>query len=380
VTTPSIKDRAEDVVDEVMTTAHGKVPFFSHAVAMIKHFGQHQGSVLAGGVTYFGFLSFFPILALTFAVVGILSHFYSGVQDWVQKALDQVLPGLIGTKTGQIDITSITQRGGGAISLAAIIGALGLLYTGLGYMSALATSLQAMFELPQREKRNFVVGKFFDLITLVAVGVTLVASVAVTGFVTGFSHDIVDWLGFPYNAWVKFVLWVLTVLLGVAASTVLFLTIYKLLGKPDLPNRALVGGAALAAIGFEILKIAAAFLIANASKSPAAAVAGVSLVLLVWINYFARLTLYGAAWAATGERAGSAGADEATSPALVEARSAALEARVVQGTVEAVTEGDNDRDTPVPVGERVAFATGAIVGAALAGVVAHGISHREGED
>lgn len=376
-TAPSIKDRAEDVVDEVMTTAHERVPLFSHTVAMIKHFGQHQGSVLAGGVTYFGFLSFFPILALAFAVVGILSDYFSGIEGWVQTALDSALPGLVGEKSGQISIHSIAHAG----AAVGVIGAVGLLYTGLGYMSALATSLQAMFELPQRQKRNFVVGKFFDLITLVAVGVTLVLSVAVTGFVTGFSHNIVDWLGFPTNVWLRFVLWLLTVLLGVAASTVLFLTIYHLLGKPDLPNRALVGGATLAAIGFEVLKIAAAFLIANASKSPAAAVAGVSLVLLVWINYFARLTLYGAAWAATGAHvAGSGKVDDASSPAPVEARSAAFEERIEQGAGEAVTARDKDSETPVPVGERVAFATGAIVGAALAGVVAHGISRREGED
>jgi membrane protein len=375
-TAPSMKDRAEDVVDEVMTTAE-RVPFFSHAVAMIKHFGQHQGSVLAGGVTYFGFLSFFPILALAFAVVGILSDYFSGVEGWVQKALDSALPGLVGEKSGQISIHSIAHAG----AAVGVIGAVGLLYTGLGYMSALATSLQAMFELPQREKRNFVLGKFFDLITLVTVGVTLVLSVAVTGFVTGFSHNIVDWLGFPTNVWVRFVLWLLTVLLGVATSTVLFLTIYHLLGKPDLPNRALVGGATLAAIGFEVLKIAAAFLIANASKSPAAAVAGVSLVLLVWINYFARLTLYGAAWAATGAQvAGSGEVDDARSPAPVEARSAALEESIEQGGAVAVTARDKDSEMPVPVGERVAFATGAIVGAALAGVVAHGISRREGED
>jgi membrane protein len=375
VAVANMKDRAGDVVDDVMTTAHDKVPFFSHTLAMIKHFGEHQGSVLAGGVTYFGFLSVFPILALTFSVVGVLSHYYSGVQDWVQKALDQALPGLIGSNEGQIHITSITNAGGAA-GTAAVLGTLGLLYTGLGYTSALATSLQAMFELPPREKRNFVAGKLFDLIALVAMGVTMVLSVALTGLVTAFSKDIVDWLGLPSDRLVKTVLWLLTVLVGVAASTFLFLIIYTLLGKPDLSAPALVGGALLAAVGFEALSTAAAFLIANVSKSAAAAVFGVSLVLLVWINYFARLVLYGAAWAATGARMRTAQADEASTPALVEARSSALEARIESHG----SEGGDGVDVSVRRAERAAFATGAFVGAALGGVVARGISRRDQED
>ena len=43
---------------------------------------QHRGAgdQLAGAITYFGFLSFFPLLALGFSVVGYISYVYPSAQ------------------------------------------------------------------------------------------------------------------------------------------------------------------------------------------------------------------------------------------------------------------------------------------------------------
>ncbi len=89
-------------------------------------------------------------------------------------------------------------------------------------------------------------------------------------------------------------------LLGVASSSVLFFVMFRLLPGPDLPRKALLRGAFVAAIGFEALKLLATSLIRFVSDYPATAVFGTSLVLL-WINYFARVTIICAAWAYTVE-------------------------------------------------------------------------------
>ena len=39
------------------------------------------------------------------------------------------------------------------------------------------------------------VGKLRDLLSLVVIGVVLLVSVALAGFVTGFSDDVLDWIG-----------------------------------------------------------------------------------------------------------------------------------------------------------------------------------------
>jgi membrane protein len=76
-----------------------------------------------------------------------------------------------------------------------------------------------------------------------------------------------------------------------------------LLVDTHVPRRALVEGALLGAVGFELLKLAANLLLAQTRGSPAFQAFGVALIVVVWINYFSRLVMFAAAWAYTSPRA-----------------------------------------------------------------------------
>ena len=56
-------------------------PFVDHLARMVQHYGTVNGNGLAAAVTYFAFLSFFPILALAFAIFGQVAKVYSGAED-----------------------------------------------------------------------------------------------------------------------------------------------------------------------------------------------------------------------------------------------------------------------------------------------------------
>jgi membrane protein len=88
-------------------------------------------------------------------------------------------------------------------------------------------------------------------------------------------------------------------LVGVGASTVLFFTMYKLLPKHNAKPSAVWQGALIAAVGFEILKQLAGLVIGNVTGNPLYGAFAIMIALLVWINYFARLAVLGASWAAT---------------------------------------------------------------------------------
>ena len=61
-------------------------------------------------ITYFGFLSFFPLLALAFSVVGYISVVYPGAQDDVHHgAVEDAFPSLVGSGDGQINIQDIVD-------------------------------------------------------------------------------------------------------------------------------------------------------------------------------------------------------------------------------------------------------------------------------
>lgn len=276
-----------------------------HAIRMQEHFGAVQGSQQAGGVTYFGFLSIFPVLALAFFFVGIVARFAPDSRDWLLTAIDQVLPGLVGSGSSQVSLTDV-QDAAGRVGL---IGLVGVLYAGLGWVSSLRTALAALFVVPQEEQPGFIPGKLRDLEALVVLGGTLLGSVVVSGAVVWVSGALADTLGL--GAVSAVLIGVLGLALGLAAGAALFFLMFRVLARPDLPAAALWSGAILGAVAFEVLKQASNVLLAASRGQPAFQAFGTALILLVWINYFSRVVLYAAAWAHTDARsAGSTPTEE----------------------------------------------------------------------
>ncbi len=282
-----------------------RYPFVDHVLDMVAHYGKVQGSVLAGAATYFGFLSFFPLLAVAFAVVGYVSIYFPEARDSLAQAIEQVFPGIV-SSTGEPGTISLQQIES-AKATAGVIGFAGVLYSGLNWVSGLRTALESVFEVPAAEKRNFVVGKGIDLMALGAIGVILVLSVSVTGVVKGAADTMLGWVGLASSPIGAPLIWVVAAVLGLAASTLLLFVMFKLLGSPELPNSALWRGALLGAVGFEVLKLIVVNVIGGVGGSAFAPLA-IAVTLVVWINYFSRLVIYGASWAVTSQEARPAAA------------------------------------------------------------------------
>ncbi|GEB15396.1 YihY/virulence factor BrkB family protein [Pimelobacter simplex] len=282
-----------DRVKAKVADARDRWPLVDHAVRMQEHFSAVQGSQQAGGVTYFGFLSVFPILALAFFAVGYVANVFPDANESLVKAIDQVLPGLVGTGDGQVNLQDV-QDAAGTVGL---IGLAGVLYAGLGWLSSLQSALVVLFELPERLRPNFVIGKLRDLLTLAVLGTVLMLSVVTSAALTGTSQAVLDVL--HVGAELGWLVAIIALLLGLAASTLLFFLIFRLLARPPLPARALWSGALLGALGFEVLKQLSGLLLASTRGQPAFQAFGIALILLVWINYFSRVILYAAAWAQT---------------------------------------------------------------------------------
>jgi membrane protein len=264
---------------------------------MQQHYGNVNGSAQAGAVTYYAFLSFFPILALAFFVVGYMARVYPSAQDNLVRAIQQVLPGIVGSGSGEITIGSIEQ----AAATVGLIGLAGVVYSGLGWLSGMRAALEVVFSMPRSEQPNFFVGKLRDLVTLVIIGITLVISVGVTGLVVGYSDKVLDLVDLGHH--LSWAVYVLGVLLGVAANVLLFFALFRLLARPLLPRRSLWQGALLGAVGFEMLKLASSYLLTATQNEPAFQAFGIALILVVWINYFSRVVMYAAAWAYTSRPA-----------------------------------------------------------------------------
>lgn len=298
--------RTRDRATTAAATARQRIGLLDHGVRTQLHYSRTNATMLAGGITYFGFLSFFPLLLLAFFVVGYLARIYPDAHEDMVEAISTVLPGLIGDGKGQLSLDQI-QRAAATIG---IIGALGALYTGLGWLSALRTALLAVFELDRDDQPGFVPGKLRDLITLATLGVILLVSVALSGTMATLSDKVREWLGWSGSFTEATVI---SVVIGLLAGLLLYFLMFWVLARPPLPRRDLWSGALVGAVAFEVLKWLATWLLGKVSNQPAFAVFGSALILLVWINYFSRTVMYAAAWAHTGPqvsaRAGASAVD-----------------------------------------------------------------------
>jgi len=267
-------------------------------VRAIRHYGKVDATQLSGSVTYFAFLSFFPLLAVAFAVVGIVITVVPNAGEMVTDALSSYLPGLVGTGPGKINAEQIASAKAGV----GIVGFLTLLYSAAGMASAMRKALARVFQVPQREQRNMVFGKLFDLATIALVGIILVVSVSASAVVTSQTGRLLRAVGIEHSPVLRWALTLLGVALGVAASALMLFVLYRLLPDTHLPRRSLWTGAVIAAFGLEVLKLLATYVIARVTGNPLYGTFAIVVALLVWINYFARLAMLGAAVAVARNR------------------------------------------------------------------------------
>ncbi|WP_159943866.1 MULTISPECIES: YihY/virulence factor BrkB family protein [unclassified Nocardiopsis] len=266
-------------------------PAVDHLVRAYERYADRNGNQLAGAVTYFTFLAFFPLLALGFAAVGYLAAVQVEVGDYLQQALDDVLPGL----SDQLPVEQIARVRVGA----SVLGALGLLYAGLNSVAALREALHSIWLKNLREGPNLLLRKAVDLLLMLGLGAALLLTVAVTSVAQAATQWLLSLVGLEGSLAADLALRLLALVIAVSVNMAIFVLAFTLLSGSGRPARMMWRGALLGAVGFEVLKATAALLLAGTLGNPVYASFAVLVGLLVWINLVMRLVMFSAAWTAT---------------------------------------------------------------------------------
>lgn len=259
-----------------------------------KRYGDARGNLLAGGVTYFSFLSVFPALALAFTIFGLVlrgqPQLVADISDYLQTAL----PGLIKDAAHPDGIVAISAPRATTLTVTGIVSVAGLLWAGLGWMSSLRSGVRAIFG-ESGEPGNVVTAKLRDLGVMVVFGVGIVVSAAVTVVANAVASTVADLVGLGDSGWV---LTVVGLLLGVVLDGALVALILRVLSGVDLPWAGLRNGALLGGIGLTVIKTLGTRLIAGTLTNPVYGSIALVVGVLVWLNFIARVVLLSAALAA----------------------------------------------------------------------------------
>jgi membrane protein len=267
--------------------------WLDHLVRAGTRYTERHGNDYGAAVTYFSVLSLVPMMMVVFAAAGLA---LGARPELVERLTDEITaawPGALGETLNSV----INQ----AISSAATVGFFGLLvalYSGIGWMTNLRDALSAQWgHVPKRPP--IVKRVLFDLLALLGLGLALAVSFAVTGLASGFAGTVLEFLGLAEQGWAKTLLVLLSVLLSLAASWLIFAWVIARLPREQVALRSAARAAVLGAVGFEVLKQGMAIYLQTITRTPSGAVFGSTLGLLVFVYYASRFVLFVTAWAAT---------------------------------------------------------------------------------
>jgi membrane protein len=282
--------RIQDVVARVKAASAAtreRHAWVDHLMRARAHYEQIRGDRLAASVTYFGFLSLFPVMILAYGILGYLVEFFPDVRTNVTSFLSEQFPG--------IDVQQIA----GVRATAGIIGLAGLLLAGLGWVSALREALRAVWCLGP-PKRNFIVQRAFDALVLATLGLSVLVSLGISNVATNATQQILEFMGLADSGLAAFLLPIVTTVLSIGVDMVVIVVAFTRLAGVAIPPPYLLRGAILGAVGVEALKLIGSFLVGRIVSNPAYATVAIAAGLLIWIDLLSRLLLFTACWTYTG--------------------------------------------------------------------------------
>lgn len=258
-----------------------------------KRYGDAKGNLLAGGVTYFAFLSIFPALALAFTVFGLVLRGQPHLLTDIRTYLDGALPGFIQDESGK-GLIPLTVPSSTTLGVTGAVGLAGLLWSGLGWLSALRDGIRVLFGVVDAPG-NVVTDKLRDLGVMVVFGVGILASAVVTVVANAIARFVAGWVGLDGQGWI-FTL--IGIVVGVLLDTALVGLMLRLLSGVRLSWPALRTGALVGGLGLTVLKVLGTRLVAGTMSNPVYGSIALVVGLLVWLNLMSRVVLLSAAWTA----------------------------------------------------------------------------------
>ncbi|HEV7204967.1 MAG TPA: YihY/virulence factor BrkB family protein [Jatrophihabitans sp.] len=233
-------------------------------IAVVYKFVDDQGSYLAALITYYGFLSIFPLLLLSSTILSFVLEGHPALQrELLDSALGQ-FP-IVGSQLA--DPSGMTASGIGLV-----VGILGTLYGGLGVTQAAQNAMNTIWRVPRNNRPNPLASRGRGLLLLSVVGLAVVGSTALAAL-----GSVVD--GFGIGA--KILLGLATLAVNAAVFTVAFrvATVRPVTWRESAP------GAVIAAVIWQLLQYVGAIYVGHVVRHATAinGVFAIVLGLIAWI-------------------------------------------------------------------------------------------------
>jgi YihY family inner membrane protein len=244
------------------------------AVGVFKKFGDDRGGSLAALLTFYGFLSLFPLLLL---LVTILGFFGSADHSFVQRVENSAFSQfpVVGTKLS----TNIHGLQGRSI-FGLVVGILFVLWGSQGAMQTAQYAQAEIWNIPGVNRPNFWARLGRTAAMTLVLGLFLLVSTVLAGLVTIGHH----------GAWAV----VGAVVVSLVVNIGLFVVAFRLLTPKEIPWGDMLPGAVAGAAGWTVLQYVGGVLVEHSLRNTSKEYGTFALVLglISFLYLAAQVTLY----------------------------------------------------------------------------------------
>lgn len=250
-------------------------PVIGFPLAVIKKYGDDQAGYQAALLTYYGFLSLFPLLLVLTSVMQLVfqgndqlrQRILTSSTEYIPPALSHQLAGNVGGLSGT--------------GLALAAGILVTLYGARGVADAFRNTMNHVWQVPYAKRPGFPAGQLRSLAMVVVGGIGLLAAPLLAGLATSGGHAL------------AFRVLSLAITLAVLWGVFVFLTRMSI---PHLTFRDIWTGSLMTALGLMILQSVGGYIVARELRHMGSLYGAFAIVLglLFWLYLQSQVILYAA--------------------------------------------------------------------------------------
>ena len=238
-------------------------------LAVAYKFFDDQGVYLTALITFYGFLSLFPLLLLGLTVLGFLLADNPELQQRVVDSALSRFP-VVGDQIGE-NVQSLQGS-----TLALVTGILISLYGALGVAQACQVAFNRIWAVPRNSRPNPVLARMRSALLLVIIGSGVLLTTVMSALTSG-ANAVGNELG-PLAR-------VAVAVLAVAVNAGLFLLAFRVLTARAVPVRDHLPGSVGVAVVWQLLQLGGTYYVGNTLQGATATYGlfGIVLGLLAWI-------------------------------------------------------------------------------------------------
>jgi YihY family inner membrane protein len=250
-----------------------KLRITSFIVAVIKKYGDDNAGQQAALLTYYSFLSLFPLLLILTTITDILIGSNSGLKTTILHGLTDYFP-LLGTQLTE-HVHKLHASG-----LALATGLVFTLYGTRGVANVFRNGVQDIWQIPEKDRDNFPETLYKSITVIVVGGLGFIVASIISGVASNINGDF-DFRALPYLINIFLLFWLFN-----------FLINFNL--PKHISYKETWVGALVAAIGLVILQSLGGILLARELKRLDALYSyfAVALGLMFWLYLQAQVLYY----------------------------------------------------------------------------------------